>query len=213
MFEFLVFVECSARLLPPEYLGQEAEKKWLTKKRIRIPRSLRSPVHNLRLRLQHHQSRQHLRLPSHLLLPAERLRRLRHQSRQHHHRPSRLLLPGDGETPASPPPKPATPPPPKPPAAAGETPASPPPKPATPPPPKPPAAAGGTPPPAKPKGPVPEPWSHPIVDALKEKFATQFVKAYSFLGQNQIEVKKTLIAEIMTFMRDNPILPCQLPCG
>jgi len=45
------------------------------------------------------------------------------------------------------------------------------------------------------------------VDALKEKFATQFVKSYSFLGQNQIEVKKALIAEIMTFMRDNSIVP------
>ena len=47
---------------------------------------------------------------------------------------------------------------------------------------------------------MPEPWSHPIVDALKEKFSTQFVKSYSFLGQNQIEVKKALIAEILTFM-------------
>lgn len=46
------------------------------------------------------------------------------------------------------------------------------------------------------------------MDALKEKFSTQFVKAYSFLGQNNIEVKKALIAEIMTFMRDNPITPC-----
>ena len=55
---------------------------------------------------------------------------------------------------------------------------------------------------------MPEPWSHPIVDALKEKFSTQFVKSYSFLGQNQIEVKKALIAEIMTFLRDNTILPC-----
>jgi NADH-quinone oxidoreductase subunit C len=93
------------------------------------------------------------------------------------------------------------------PAEAGQqpqTPPPPPPKPATPPPPKPPAAAA----PPKPKGPVPEPWSHPIVDALKEKFGNQFVKAYSFLKQNQIEVKKPLIAEIMTFMRDNPILPC-----
>jgi NADH-quinone oxidoreductase subunit C len=94
------------------------------------------------------------------------------------------------------------------PAEAGQQPQTPPPppppKPATPPPPKPPAAAA----PPKPKGPVPEPWSHPIVDALKEKFGNQFVKAYSFLKQNQIEVKKPLIAEIMTFMRDNPILPC-----
>ena len=51
------------------------------------------------------------------------------------------------------------------------------------------------------------------MDALKEKFATQFVKAYSFLGQNQIEVKKALIAEIMTFMRDNPHPSLQLPGG
>ena len=54
---------------------------------------------------------------------------------------------------------------------------------------------------------MPEPWSHPLVDAIKEKFGTQFVKAYSFLQQNQIEVKKPLIAEILTFMRDNTIMP------
>jgi NADH-quinone oxidoreductase subunit C len=99
------------------------------------------------------------------------------------------------EKPAESGPQPQTPPPP------------PPPKPATPPPPKPPAAAGGQVPPPKAKGPVPEPWSHPLVDALKEKFGTQFVKAYSFLKQNQIEVKKALIAEILTFMRDNQIVP------
>ena len=90
-----------------------------------------------------------------------------------------------------PPPKPAAPAPPKP---AGATP--------PPPPPKAPAA------PPKPKGPLPEPWSHPIVDALKEKFGGEFVKAYSFIGQNQIEVKKGRITEIMTFMRDNDIMPC-----
>jgi NADH-quinone oxidoreductase subunit C len=61
--------------------------------------------------------------------------------------------------------------------------------------------------PPKPKGPVPEPWSHPIVDALKERFGAEFVKAYSFIGQNQIEVKKARITEIMTFMRDNTIMP------
>jgi NADH-quinone oxidoreductase subunit C len=105
------------------------------------------------------------------------------------------------ETPPPPPPKPATPPPPKPPAAAGSVPGG------TPPPPKPPAAAGGHAPPPKPKGPAPEPWSHPLVDALKEKFDTQFVKSYSFLQQNQIEVKKALIVEILTFLRDNTIVP------
>ena len=56
---------------------------------------------------------------------------------------------------------------------------------------------------------MPEPWSHPIVDALKEKFGAEIVQAYSFLGQNQIEVKKARIADIMTFMRDNSILPCE----
>jgi NADH-quinone oxidoreductase subunit C len=101
------------------------------------------------------------------------------------------------EKPAEPGPQAPTPPPP------------PPPKPATPPPPKPPAAAGGHAPPPKPKGPAPEPWSHPLVDALKEKFETQFVKAYSFLQQNQIEVKKALIVEILTFLRDNPIMPLE----
>jgi hypothetical protein len=39
------------------------------------------------------------------------------------------------------------------------------------------------------------------------------VKSYSFLQQNQIEVKKALIAEILTFMRDNPIHSLQLPGG
>jgi len=82
----------------------------------------------------------------------------------------------------------------------------PPAKPATPPPPKPPAAAAPAAPP-KPKGPVQEPWSSPLVDALKEKFATQFVKSYSFLGQSNVEVKKALIQEIMMFLRDNTISP------
>jgi NADH-quinone oxidoreductase subunit C len=97
-----------------------------------------------------------------------------------------------GEASATPP-KPATPPPPA--------------KPATPPPPKPPAAAGAPAAPPKPKGPVQEPWSSPLIDALKEKFASQFVKSYSFLGQNQVEVKKALIVEIMTFLRDNTMSP------
>jgi NADH-quinone oxidoreductase subunit C len=91
------------------------------------------------------------------------------------------------------PPKPATPPVP--------------PKPAAPVPPKPPAAAGAPAAPPKPKGPLPEPWSSPLVEALKEKFPTQFVKSWSFIGQNNIEVKKALITEIMTFMRDNTISP------
>jgi NADH-quinone oxidoreductase subunit C len=77
----------------------------------------------------------------------------------------------------------------------------PPPKPAAavpPPPPKPAAPAA----PPKPKGPVPEPWSDPLVDALKEKFGAEILKAYSFIGQNQIEIGKGRLVEIMTFLRD-----------
>ena len=71
------------------------------------------------------------------------------------------------------------------------------------PPPKPTAPAA----PPKPKGPVQEPWSDPLVDALKEKFGAELIKAYSFIGQNQVEVKKDRIQEIMTFLRDNEIMP------
>jgi len=95
--------------------------------------------------------------------------------------------------PASPP-KPAEPVPPPPPKPAGAVP---------PPPPKP--AAPAVPP--KPKGPLPEPWSHPIVDALKEKFGGEILKSYSFLTQNQIEVKKARLVEIMLFLRDTPLGP------
>lgn len=89
-----------------------------------------------------------------------------------------------------------------------------PPKPAEPkaaapkPPPPPPGAKPAAPAaPPKPKGPQQEPWSSPLVDAIKEKFGAEFVKAYSFLSQNQIELKKDRIVEIMTFLRDNTIAP------
>src|SRR5260370_24133780 len=73
------------------------------------------------------------------------------------------------------------------------------------PPPPPPGAKPAAPP--KPKGPQQEPWSSPLVDAIKEKFGREFIKSYSFIGQNQIELKKDRIAEIMTFLRDNDIVP------
>src|SRR5947207_8269255 len=84
-----------------------------------------------------------------------------------------------------------------------------PPKAAVPKPPPPPPGAKPAAPaaPPKPKGPQQEPWSSPLVDAIKEKFGGEFIKSYSFLGQNQIEVKKDRIAEIMTFLRDNDIVP------
>ena len=74
------------------------------------------------------------------------------------------------------------------------------------PPPPPPGAKPAAPAaPPKPKGPQQEPWTSPLVDAIKEKFGGEFIKAYSFLTQNQIEVKKDRIVEIMTFLRDNEI--------
>ena len=81
-------------------------------------------------------------------------------------------------------------------------------KPAATPVPAPPPKPAAPPPPPKPKGPQQEPWSHPIVDALKEKFGEEILKSYSFLTQNQIEVKKARILEIMAFLRDNSIIPC-----
>jgi NADH-quinone oxidoreductase subunit C len=96
----------------------------------------------------------------------------------------------EGAAPAAPPK------PPVPPKPAGAAPI--PPKPATP----------GTPAaPPKPKGPVPESWTSPLVDALNEKFGGEILKSYSFLGQNQIDVKKTRIGEIMLFLRDNSLMP------
>src|SRR5437016_6392405 len=92
---------------------------------------------------------------------------------------------------------------PKPGAPAGEGKAAVP-KPPPPPPGAKPAAPAASP---KPKGPQQEPWSSPLVDAIKEKFGGEFIKSYSFIGQNQIEVKKDRIAEIMTFLRDNTIVP------
>src|SRR2546426_8344931 len=78
------------------------------------------------------------------------------------------------------------------------------PKPPPPPPGAKPAAPAAAP---KPKVPQQEPWSSPLVDAIKEKFGGEFVKSFSFLGQNQIEVKKDKIAEIMRFLRDNELVP------
>src|SRR2546430_10127367 len=106
----------------------------------------------------------------------------------------------DEEKPKPEAPKPEAP---KPEAPAGE------PKAAVPKPPPPPPGAKPAAPaaPPKPKGPQQEPWSSPLVDALKERFGGEFIKSYSFLTQNQIEVKKDRIGEIMMFLRDNTISP------
>src|SRR5438067_12778169 len=99
------------------------------------------------------------------------------------------------EKPAEPP-KPAAPPAGEPKAAA--------PKPPPPPPGAKPAAPAA---PPKPKGPQQQPWTSPLVDAIKEKFGGEFLKSYSFIDQNQIELKNDRIAEIMTFLRDNDSTP------
>src|SRR5258707_39312 len=76
------------------------------------------------------------------------------------------------------------------------------------PPPPPPGAKPAAPAvPPKPKGPQQEPWTSPVVDTIKEKFGGEFVKSYSFIGQNQIELKRDRIAEIMMFLRDNDLVP------
>jgi len=51
---------------------------------------------------------------------------------------------------------------------------------------------------------VPEPWTSPLVDELTKKFGDQIVKATTFLTQNQVQVNKDRIVEIMTFLRDDP---------
>ena len=95
--------------------------------------------------------------------------------------------------------------PPQPPKPAAAPPAAPK-TPVPPPPPKPAGAAPAAPP--KPKGPAPEPWTSPLVEALKARFNDQIVKSFSFIGQNQIQIKKDRLVEIMTFLRDNDIVPC-----
>src|SRR3979409_2156312 len=68
------------------------------------------------------------------------------------------------------------------------------------PPPPPPGANPAAPAvPPKPKGPQQEPWTSPLVDAIKEKFGAEFIKSYSFLGQNQIEMKKDRFARTLNF--------------
>ena len=57
---------------------------------------------------------------------------------------------------------------------------------------------------------MPEPWTSPLVEALKAKFGEQIVKSFSFIGQNQIQIKKDRLVEIMTFLRDNDIMPFSL---
>jgi len=55
--------------------------------------------------------------------------------------------------------------------------------------------------PAKPAGPTPEPWDAPVVAALKRLFGSG-VQALTYLGQNYLEVDRSLIPEILQILRD-----------
>jgi NADH-quinone oxidoreductase subunit C len=104
-------------------------------------------------------------------------------------------------TPAAIPPPPAAQPaaPEKPAAAAPEKPAAPPAaKPAAPA-----AAPAAHKPaaPAKPAGPTPQPWNSPLVDKLKRQYGTG-LNALTYLGQNYLEVDRSLIPTVLQLLRD-----------
>ena len=70
---------------------------------------------------------------------------------------------------------------------------------------KPAAAAGATPAkpaaPAKPAGPTPQPWNSPLVEKLTKQFGSG-LKALTYLGQNYLEVDRSLIPTILQMLRD-----------
>jgi len=71
-------------------------------------------------------------------------------------------------------------------------------KPATPPA----AAKPAHPAPAKPAGPTPIPWDSPLVAKYKSKYGSG-LNAFSFLGQNYLEVDRSLIPNILRLFRDD----------
>ena len=70
---------------------------------------------------------------------------------------------------------------------------------------KPAAAAGATPAkpaaPAKPAGPTPQPWNSPLVEKLTKQFGSG-LEALTYLGQNYLEVDRSLIPTILQMLRD-----------
>src|ERR1700675_1004143 len=97
----------------------------------------------------------------------------------------------------------------EPPAATGSpasaAPPPPAPTPATPAPEKPAAAAATAPPkpaaPAKPAGPVPQRWDSPLVAKLTRQFGSG-LEASTYLGQNYLQVDRSLIPNILQILRD-----------
>jgi NADH-quinone oxidoreductase subunit C len=104
--------------------------------------------------------------------------------------PPSAAQPAAAEKPASAaPPKPAAPAAEKPAASAGEKPAASAPaahKPAA---------------PAKPSGPTPQPWNSPLVGKLKRQYGSG-VQAWTYLGQNYLEVDPSLVPTVLQLLRD-----------
>jgi NADH-quinone oxidoreductase subunit C len=67
-------------------------------------------------------------------------------------------------------------------------------------------AAPGAPPakpavPAKPPGPTPQPWDAPLVSTLRRQFGSG-VQGLTYLGQNYLEVDRSLISKVLQILRD-----------
>ncbi|HKI27511.1 MAG TPA: NADH-quinone oxidoreductase subunit C [Candidatus Sulfotelmatobacter sp.] len=103
-------------------------------------------------------------------------------------------MPDETKSPSSPPPegepKPATTAPPLPPKAAPAAPSGA----------KPAAPAAGHPAPPKPAGPVPTPWDSPMVAKFKRQYGSG-VTGLTHLGQNYLEVDRSLIPDILQLLR------------
>jgi NADH-quinone oxidoreductase subunit C len=55
--------------------------------------------------------------------------------------------------------------------------------------------------PAKPAGPVPTPWDSPMVAKVKRQFGSG-AEAWTYLGQNYLEVDRSLIPNLLRILRD-----------
>ena len=67
---------------------------------------------------------------------------------------------------------------------------------------KPAAPAAGHPAPPKPTGPVPTPWDSPMVAKFKRQYGSG-ITPLTHLGQNYLEVDRSLIPEILQLLRDD----------
>jgi NADH-quinone oxidoreductase subunit C len=67
---------------------------------------------------------------------------------------------------------------------------------------KPAASAAGHPAPPKPAGPVPTPWDSPMVAKFKREYGSG-VNALTHLGQNYLEVDRSLIPDLLRILHDD----------